>query len=63
VLFPAGRPASFEVRRLLAGVAFGIREDPVTGRAHAAPASLLTASTATSPRTLKYLQYHYRDTA
>jgi PhzF family phenazine biosynthesis protein len=38
----AGGPATFEVRCLMAGGAFGVGEDPVTGSANAALAMLLT---------------------
>lgn len=38
----AGGPATFEVRCLMAGGAFGVGEDPVTGSANAALAGLLT---------------------
>lgn len=39
----AGGPATFEVRCLMAGGAFGVGEDPVTGSANAALAGLLSA--------------------
>ena len=39
---PAGGPATFEVRCLMAGARFGVGEDPVTGSANAAIAGLLT---------------------
>ncbi|RKE24296.1 PhzF family phenazine biosynthesis protein [Paraburkholderia sp. BL23I1N1] len=39
----AGRPATFEVRCLMAGGRFGVSEDPVTGSANAALAGLLSA--------------------
>ncbi|AOJ02521.1 phenazine biosynthesis, PhzF family protein [Burkholderia mayonis] len=38
---PAGGPATFEVRCLMTGDAFGVGEDPVTGSANAAIAGLL----------------------
>jgi PhzF family phenazine biosynthesis protein len=40
---PAGGPATFEVRCLMMGGAFGFGEDPVTGSANAALAGLLSA--------------------
>ncbi|CAB3764731.1 PhzF family phenazine biosynthesis protein [Paraburkholderia solisilvae] len=40
---PAGGPATFEVRCLMLGGAFGYGEDPVTGSANAALAGLLSA--------------------
>jgi predicted PhzF superfamily epimerase YddE/YHI9 len=39
---PAGGPATFEVRCLMTGGAFGVGEDPVTGSANAALAGLLS---------------------
>ncbi|MFL6703745.1 MAG: PhzF family phenazine biosynthesis protein [Paraburkholderia graminis] len=39
----AGGPATFEVRCLMVGGAFGVGEDPVTGSANAALAGLLSA--------------------
>ncbi|GAB7523491.1 PhzF family phenazine biosynthesis protein [Paraburkholderia sp. 2C] len=39
---PDGSPATFEVRCLMTGDAFGLGEDPVTGSANAALACLLT---------------------